>query len=117
MCLPNGQTKRIRSEDLTKLLRSSCKCIGPQLGITCSEISACALRAGGAMALLRAKVDDSTIRMMGRWRSWAMLQCLHRSATDTTSFAQRMIAGGTYTLEGHAKLPADILSSLPTESL
>jgi len=115
--LPNGTTKRIRSSDLTKHLQSSCKQIGKQLGITCSEISACALHAGGAMALLWAKVDDSTIHMMGLWKSWAMLQYLHHSATDTMAFAQHMIAGGTYILERHATLPADINPSTPANLL
>jgi len=115
--LPGGQTKCIRSTDLTTMLRSSCKTIGAALGITCKEISARALRAGGAMALLRAKVDDSTIRMMGRWKSWAMLRYLHRSATDTTTFARRMIPGGTFTIARHATLPADVHPSAPADPL
>ena len=85
--LPNSSTQHIWSTDLTKLLCNSCKAIGNALGVTCSEISARALHAGGAMALLRAKVDDSTIHMMGCWKSWAMLRYLHCSATDTTTFA------------------------------
>jgi len=115
--LPNSTTKQIHSSDLTKQLQLSCKQIGNQLGITCAEISARALRAGGAMALLHGKVDDSTIRMMGHWKSWAMLQYLHRSATDTMSFAQHMIAGGTYIIDHHATLPADINPSTPADLL
>lgn len=112
--LPDGTIKVVRSTDLTNMLRSCCKVIGKSLGINCKEISARALRAGGAMALLRAKIDDSTIRLMGRWKSWAMLQYLHRSAMDTTSFARRMIPGGTYTIARHATLPSDVDPSLPT---
>jgi len=115
--LLDGTTQQDQSQHLTKCLCASCKRIGKSLGINCRDIRAHALRAGGAMALLHAKVDDSMIQMMGHWKSWAMLQYLHRSATETTSFAQRMITGGTYIIECHALLPADVITSLPTNSL
>ena len=57
------------------------------------------------MALLRANIDATTIRLMGRWKLWCMLQYLHRSAMDTTTFASRMIIGGNYTISKHASLP------------
>jgi len=69
------------------------------------------------MALLRAKVDNSTIRMMGQWKSWATLQYLHQSATNTMSYAKCMIAGGTYVIKHHATFPADINPSAPADSL
>ena len=96
---------------LTNELRTSCDTIGDDLGLTRKEITARALRAGGAMALLRAKVDTTEIRLMGRWKSWAMLQYLHRSALTTTDFAERMLTGGTFTISRHAKLP------LPNDAL
>jgi len=69
------------------------------------------------MTLLYAKVDDSTIHMMGQWKSWAMLQYLHHSATDTMSFAQCMIASGTYIIEHHTTLPTDVNPLAPVNLL
>ena len=106
----NGTTKNVRTSDITNLLRHSCKAVGKQLGITCSEISARALRAGGAMALLRANVDPVLIRLQGRWKSWTMIRYLHRSATDTSGFATKMLSGGTYVISAHATLPDDVPS-------
>jgi hypothetical protein len=113
----NGRTKRIRAKDITARLRCSCVAIGNSLGLTARDISARALRAGGAMALLRARVDSCIIRLLGRWKSWAMLEYLHRSATNTTPYAQMMMAGGRYTIDRHATLPADIPLSLPSDPL
>jgi len=109
--LPTG-TKKVTAGHLTNVLRTSCKAIGKQLGIYHKDISARALRAGGAMALLRANVDPTLIRLQGRWKSWAMLQYLHRSATNTTDFAERMIIGGTFIISKHATLPDDVASTI-----
>lgn len=114
--LRNGQTKRVRSKHITRALRASCKVLGTELGITYNEISARALRAGGAMALLRARVDPTIIRMRGRWKSWTMIQYLHRSAMDTSSFATRMLEGGNFVISKHATLPDDISSILDPTS-
>ena len=65
--------------------------MGAPLGLHPSDISARALRAGGAMALFRAKVDPSEIKLMGHWKSDAMLIYLHRSALNTLDFASRML--------------------------
>ena len=108
--LENSKTTAVRAGDITNALRHSCKCIGKRLGITSSEISARALRAGGAMALLRAKVDPVLIRLQGRWKSWTMIRYLHRSATDTSDFATRMLEGGNYVISTHATIPDDVAS-------
>lgn len=115
--LADGTTRSVRPSDLTGTLRNSCRQIGNQLGITCKEISAQALRAGGAMALLRAKIDSSIVRMMGRWKSWAMLCYLHRSANNSMPYAQLMLNGGHYTIARHATLPADVQLSAPSSQL
>lgn len=113
----SGRTKQVRSKDLTERLRASCHLIGNPIGISPSEISARALRAGGAMALLRSKIDSSLVRMMGRWKSWAMIRYLHRSAADTTTYAQRMLTGGNYTISRHQTLPSDVKPSDPASLL
>jgi hypothetical protein len=110
--LPNGKTTNVRAGMITNALRASCAVLGSDLGISASEISARALRAAGAMALLRAKIDPSLIRLQGRWKSWTMLRYLHRSATHTTDFAQRMMIGGVFVLSQHATLPDDATALL-----
>jgi len=67
------------------------------------------------MALLRANVDSTIIRLLGRWRSWAMLHYLHRSATNTSSYASTMLFHGEFSISTHAKfpLPDDVISKIP----
>lgn len=108
----DGTTQQVTSQDLTTALRSACKQIGSTLGIACADISARALRAGGAMALLRAGVSSTNTRLFGRWRSWAMLHYLHRSQTTTCDYATQMLHGGNFTIARHEKLPADIVPLL-----
>ena len=48
--------------------------MGPQVGFTPEDVSAQSMQAGGAMALLMARVDTDTIRLVGRWRSDVMLR-------------------------------------------
>jgi hypothetical protein len=109
--------RHVRAKDLTNHLRLSCKAVGNELGLCWRDISARALRAGGAMALVRARIDSSLIRMMGRWKSWAMLEYLHRSATDTTSYAELMLDGGRYAISRHCILPDDMPQASPSEPL
>jgi hypothetical protein len=54
--------------------------LGTPFGFQPSDISARALRAGGAMTLLLGKVDYATIQFIGRWRSNQILCYLHVSA-------------------------------------
>ena len=57
------------------------------------------MRAGGAMALLMARVDTDRIRLVGRWCSNAMLLCLHTTAqTFAEGLAARMVQHGDYVL-------------------
>ena len=103
--LPTG-TRPIFASQLTAALRASCAIIGPQLGITSDEISARALRAGGAMALVRARVDLSLVKLMGRWKSDVMLRYLHRSALQTADLAALMLQHGEFIIPRHQILPA-----------
>jgi len=41
-----------------------------------------------------------------------MLQYLHRSAADTSTFAELMLTGGNFTISMHAVLPTDVLPLL-----
>jgi len=100
----------ITASDITRELRQSCQEIGHKLGIHPSDISARALRAGGATALLRAGVSPLNARLMGRWRSWAMIEYLHNSVMDTSKFATKMLRHGEFVIPPHQKLPADVLT-------
>ena len=66
------------------------------------------------MALLRAGIDPVEIRLQGRWKSWAMMEYLHKDAVDTTNYANAMLASGVFTIAAHAALPEDTLSWLST---
>ena len=103
--LPAGRRARVTCNHLTLALRASCRHIGASLGLTPADISARALRAGGAMALLRADVDPTVIRLMGRWKSDVMLQYLHRSALSTEDLSARMLTGGEFVIPQHQPLP------------
>jgi len=77
---------------ITATLRDAIKFIGFDLGFLPHEVSARSLRAGGATALLCAKVDPDIIQLLGRWRSDEMLRYLHLSAEPVMKdFAKRML--------------------------
>ena len=100
----------ITSWHITAALHNSCKHIGHELGIAAKDISARTICAGSAMALLHANIDSTLIRLQGWWKSWAMLEYLHRSTADTSHFAAAMVPGGTYVISRHSILPDDIAS-------
>ena len=64
----------VRSAKITTALRAATTTMGPQVGFTPEDVSARSMRAGSAMALLMARVDTDTIRLVGRWRSDVMLR-------------------------------------------
>ena len=103
-------THRVTARMITAALKASCKIIGPSLGLTPSDITAHALRNGGCTSLIRAGVDPLHARLMGRWKSWAMLEYLHHFSIDTSSFAARMLTGGHFIIPTHQKLPQDVLA-------
>ena len=81
------------------MLRLSATALYLTLGIDPKNISARSLRAGGAMALLCARVDTDIIRLVGRWRSDEMLRYLHLQAYPLMrTFARRMLAAGHFSL-------------------
>ena len=74
----------IRSAEITAALCAATTIIGPQVGFTPDNVSARSMQAGGAMALLMAHVDTDMIRLVGKWRSDAMLCYLHTTAQTFT---------------------------------
>jgi hypothetical protein len=73
----SGTWKYIDTTALTQQLRLTVTTLGHQYGLSPSDISVRSLRASGVMALLCARVDTDTIRLLGRWRSDEMLRYLH----------------------------------------
>ena len=73
------QLAYVTSKHLTATIRSSALC-HPHLGILAQDVSAHALWAGSAMALLCGHVDTDVIKLVGRWRSDEMLKYLHLQA-------------------------------------
>lgn len=103
-----GNTKHVRSADITKALRTCLATLPPtSVDIRSSEIDARSLRAGGATALLNAGVDRNTIQLVGRWKSDAMLRYLHVSNLPVMqSFAMRMFNRGATDVPPGFHVPA-----------
>jgi hypothetical protein len=94
-----------RSTSLTTYLRIIVRAVGPSYGLIPSDVSTKNMRASGATALLCARIDPDTIRLVGRWASDAMLRYLHVQVTPViTPFAPAMLEHGDY----HFRRPTDI---------
>lgn len=110
-------TTPITSLYLTTLLRRSATALLSTLGFPPTEISARAIRAGGAMALLCARVDADVIKLVGRWRSDQMLRYLHLQAyPQMHTFATLMVQHGSFHLLHNQPLPPEataLLASTP----
>ena len=88
-------------------LRTAVSYLGPSLGFRPEDVSARSLRAGGANALLLARVDPDIISLIGRWRSDEMLRYLHvQAAPLMADYSKRMLAHGTYNLLPGQEVPA-----------
>ena len=90
--------RHVISTDIRNALRKGLVVVGPEtLDIAPHEIEARSLRAGGATALLCAGIDMDLIRLLGRWKSDAMLCYLHASANPHVhKLARQMFHGGHY---------------------
>ena len=82
----------VNSRQVTALLRATATKIGfHALGFYPHEIGTHSLRSGGAMTLHLANISDSTIKIVGRWRSDAFLIYLQgQIATFTKGVAAAM---------------------------
>ena len=80
-------------------LHASTKIIGLQVGFTTEDDTVNSMRAIGSMVLLISHVDTDTIRLVGRWRSDAMLWYVHTTAHNFTSgLVVCMVQNGDYTI-------------------
>merc|ERR1711884_817187 len=77
----HGTSTPLLPSDISSSLKQAATFLGPAtLGFTANDISACSMRAAGAMDLYHSKVSPLTIRLLGRWNSDAMLDYLHVQA-------------------------------------
>ena len=84
---------------VTKQLRLTVTAMGAIYGIQPHDISIRSLCSSGAKALLCARVDTDTIRLLGRWRSDEMLCYPHVQAVPlVTPLVTQMLRQGSYTL-------------------
>jgi len=82
----------------TVALRTAAASVQATTGIPPDRLSVRSLRPGGATAMLCANIDSDLIKLIGRWKSDAMLRYLRVGSHDTTSaLAARMHAAGSYT--------------------
>lgn len=109
----NGRWRNVTSKDITSALRLAAIAQFHICGVSPDDISARSLRAGGAMALLCAKVDTDIIRLVGRWRSDEMLRYLHTQAYPLMhTFASDMLMHGSFSLNPGSTVPASALPIL-----
>jgi len=95
----DGTWRYIDTTALTTQLRLTVSTMGQHYGLQPDDISIRSLRASGAMALLCARVDTDTIRLLGRWRSDEMLRYLHvQTYPIVAPLASRMLQQGNFTL-------------------
>ena len=85
--------------------RSVVQTAGPLIGFSKADISARSLQADGAMAILMARVDPDTIRLVRSWQSDTMLRYLHTTAKSfTKGLSAKMFEYGScaFIPEAHA---------------
>ena len=88
----------VYARHLTSALQHAATLVEATTGIDPSKITARSLRPGGATALLCAGVDHDGIRLIGRWKSDAMIRYLHvQAATAMRHYSSRMLQHGTFT--------------------
>jgi hypothetical protein len=93
-----GPLQHLYSRAVTPFLWRSVATIGNDYGLRPEDVKARSLHASGAMALLCTRVDTNLIRLIGRWRSNAMLYYLHVQAVPIMApmAGHSMLAGGDY---------------------
>ena len=87
----------LTSADLTAALRLAAAQCQSITGIPPAKITARSLRAGGATALLCAKIDKEVVKLLGHWRSDAIDVYLRTNTIGLTKgFSTKMLEHGNY---------------------
>ena len=105
---PTGKNVPLRASDFTTTIRLFAATKRTVTGVNPSEYSARSLRAGGAMALMAGKCDDNIIKLLGRWRSDAMMDYLHEQSLPIF----KRLAGVMYNNGHHSFLPSETVPIL-----
>ena len=84
----------LASQDITKVLCASAL-HHPHFCVNPGSVECCSLCTSGAMALFSRRVDALLIKLVGHWRSDAMLHYLHvQSRPIMSGLSKLMLAGG-----------------------
>ena len=103
---PQPRPHALTTRGLNAYLRRFVATHGRAYGIRGTDVEARSLRSSGAMALLCARVDTDLIRLVGRWRSDAMLRYLHvQTPTIMSPLAGSMYRGGNFAFNPLASAP------------
>ena len=106
-CTPTGKCVPLRAVQFTEMIQVHAALMKPFTGIDPSELSARSLRAGGAMALLSGGCDSDIIKLLGRWKSDAMMDYLHQQSLPVF----RCLASLMFNNGHHTFLPAETVPS------
>ena len=98
LCCCGPQLQPLPTTVITNLLRQA-GLTSPSTSLAIADITAKALRATGATALLNENIVGDKIKLLGRWKSDAMLRYLHLQAHHLMQdYSTIMLNGGDYTL-------------------
>ena len=89
----NSKLYQISSKDNINLLRKSVNSMDEtKLGFKANEIGTHSIRSGGAMAMKLSGAEDSTIRLIGRWKSDSFLKYIRKQIQQFSSnISRRML--------------------------
>jgi hypothetical protein len=99
-------TLSVHARHITAALRFAARTVQHTTGIAPEKLTARSLRPGGATALLCGKIDNDTIKLVGRWQSDAMLRYLHTQAVPAMgNLARSMFQHGNFTFQPDQLVP------------
>ena len=94
-----GKWSTIRITDITKVLWEVIYIAVTQVGFKPTKVSVHSIKVGGAMELTLTRCENSTIRLMGRWRSSIMPLYIYTSEhTFTADMEIQTVQHGDYEL-------------------
>ena len=89
----NNKFYQISAKDNILFLRKTVATLGHKdLGFEASEIGTHSIRSGGAMTMKLLKEEDSTIMLVGRWKSIAFMKYIRKQIQEfSTNLSSRML--------------------------
>jgi hypothetical protein len=104
---PAGTPHAVTPEHIRDSLRTAAADLSHLTGLDPALLSSRSLRPGGATALLCAGIDTDVIKLVGRWKSDAMMTYLRVSTlAHSHNLAQNMLLHGGYTFAPEATVDA-----------